>query len=313
MFKHLDFTPYPGLASPHLQMCVSYFTPPGTPPPSSSELIPLSDGDQLCCEISTPLHWQEHHKTLVLVHGLGGSHASPYMIRLARKFYAHNYRVVRINLRGCGTGVGLNKRPYNSGNSDDIYEVLQTLKTKTPLSPIFLIGFSLGGNLILKMAGELGEEANKFVDRLFAICPVLDIAHSVNSFSLKKNWIYNRYFLIKMYEQGKPWIGEKKIASFMEFDEKITAPLWGYSNANDFYEKCSSKRFISEIKAPCDLLLTADDPFIDYTVIKNAKLSSSTSVWLTTKGSHMGFIGQDQQLKSYFWIDRWLLKMNSGV
>lgn len=311
MFKILDFLPYPGLASPHLQLFFTNFSLAGKAPHSKSLIVPLSDGDCLSCEVSTPPNWQPHFATIAMVHGLGGSHDSKYMIRLSRKFYHHGIRVVRINLRGCGSGKGLNQRPYNNGNSHDVYEVLLALKAQTPLSPINLIGFSLGGSIILKMAGELGEMAHTLVNHLFAVCPVLDIAQSVDSIAEKKNWFYQKYFLAKLADQGHRWIKEKKISSLREIDEKITAPLWGYLSADDYYKKCSSYQFIDNIRVPCDLLLAADDPFIDYTIMQRIKkVPSSTSVWLTSTGSHLGFIGYGENQKAYFWMDKWLLKQN---
>lgn len=309
MFKILDFHPFPGLNSPSLQMIVSNFSPPGNAPKSHPLIVTLSDGDKLSCEISTPAHWQPHHPTIAMVHGLAGSHASSYMIRLSRKFYQRGMRVVRINLRGCGSGRGLNRLPYNNGNSQDILTVLEALKTKTPFSPMTLIGFSLGGNVILKMAGELGDHALQLLNRIVAICPVLDIADAVDRISLKKNWIYHRYYLKALHQQGKHWFKGKAISSMRDLDEKITAPLWGYKNAQDYYEQCSSRQYIKNIHLPCDLLLAADDPFIDYTILKHIKLPSATTVWITELGSHMGFIGSTKNIPGMYWMDNWLLSL----
>lgn len=306
MFKLLNFRPVPGLTSPSLQMIISNFSPPGNAPLSQSLLVSLADGDQLSCEISTPISWQPHNFTIAMVHGLGGSHLSSYMIRLSRKFFQHGMRVVRINLRGCGTGKGLNCLPYNNGNSDDVRTVLETLKAKAPLSPIVLIGFSLGGNVALKMAGELGDQAATLLSRLFAVCPVLDIADAVYRISQKKNWIYHRYYLRTLRQQGKQWLKGKVISSMHDIDEQVTAPLWGYKNAQDYYEKCSSCKYIKNICITCDLLLAADDPFIDYNILKHIKLSSTTNVWITPFGSHMGFLGRTSHEHDIYWMDHWL-------
>jgi hypothetical protein len=307
MFKLLNFKPVPGLTSPSLQMIVSNFSPPGSAPQSQSLLVTLTDGDLLSCEVSTPPNWQPHDFTIAMVHGLGGSHLSSYMIRLSRKFFQQGLRVVRINLRGCGTGHGLNRLPYNNGNSDDVRTVLETLKAKSPLSPIALIGFSLGGNITLKMAGELGDRAPSLLNRIFAVCPVLDIADAVYRISQKKNWVYHNYYLRTLRKQGKKWLEGKVISSMHDIDEQITAPLWGYKNAQDYYEKCSSCKYVKNISVPCDLLLSADDPFIDYTILKHTKLSPSTNVWITPFGSHMGFLGKTSNESDIHWMDHWLL------
>lgn len=313
MFKVLNFQPLLGLSSPHAQMVFSNLVPTGKEPPSKNLLFSLNDGDKLSCEISTPPQWQPHQLTIVMVHGLGGSHQSPYMIRLSRKFYHLGLRSVRINLRGCGSGFGLNQLPYHSGNSHDVWSILEKLKNETPFSPINILGFSLGGNVILKMAGEQGRKGGELLNRIMTICPVLDLEESVKSLSKKNNWLYHRYYLKKIHEQGHKWIKNNPISSIFEFDEKITAPLWGYSNAKDYYEKCSSHQFLSNIQIPCDVLLAADDPFIDYNIIKHARISPSTNVWLTMKGGHMGFIARGTVQQDFFWMDKLLINWNSCI
>jgi predicted alpha/beta-fold hydrolase len=307
MFKPLEFRPLPGLASPHLQMLFACYTPAGDEPPSQPLYITLSDGDRLCCQLSTPETWQPHNGTIALLHGLGGSHTSTYMIRLSRKFYELGKRVIRINLRGCGSGLGLNKKTYMGGNSADIISVLQLLKMEAPLSPIHLIGFSLGGNIILKMAGELGEKASSLLTKMSAICPSLDLGQNLKSLLHPSNRLYHRYYLSLMIKQGKQWVGNRHIGSIQEFDEQITAPLWGFSSIHDYYEKCSSLKYIPLIRIPCDLLFAADDPFIDYKTLLSVKLSETSSAHLTQNGSHMGFIGRTSQKGGIFWMDQLLL------
>jgi uncharacterized protein len=312
MFKFLDFRPFPGLSSPHTQMVLANYGPIGNEPPSTTKIIRLNDGDRLACKISTPPGWQPHHQTVVMVHGLGGSHQSSYMIRLSRKFYQKGIRAVRINLRGCGCGALLSRLPYNSGNSHDVLTVLKKIKEEHPLSPINLIGFSLGGNIILKMAGEIGNKALDLVNNITAVCPVLDLAQSIHSLSTKRNWLYHRYYVNKITQQGKKWLKDVKFRSIYEIDEKITAPLWGYASANDYYDKCSSYKFIPHIQAKCELILSADDPFIDYTIMRHLKIPPQINVWLSPSGGHMGYIGWTDKKQEMYWLDSWLLK-TSGL
>lgn len=308
MFKTFDFHPLPGLKSPHLQMFFANFGPKGIEPPSQSVHFALNDGDRLSCEVSTPILWQLHQPTIALVHGLGGSHQSGYMIRLSRKLYQSGIRVVRINLRGCGSGKGMNQLPYNSGNSHDVWTVIQKLKAETPLSPITLIGFSLGGNLILKMAGELGSRASMHLKKMIAVCPVLDIAQSVLSIARKPHWLYHKYYLKSIFQQGQNWIRDKTIRSIYDFDDKVTAPLWGYKNAHDYYDKCSSSKFIAHVEVPCDLLLAADDPFIDHNLLKHVKIPAQINAWLTSRGGHMGYIGWAGKGHGVYCLDQILLE-----
>lgn len=312
MFQTLDFRPLPGLSSPHLQMLFACYTPAGEEAPSKSIIVNLSDGDQLSLQVSTPEKWQPHDETLVLLHGLGGSHLSPYMVRLSRKFYAAGWRVVRINLRGCGSGAGLNKKSYSSGDSQDIVAVLKQLKKTDPQSSIRLVGFSLGGNIILKMAGELGESASALVERMIAICSPLDLEETLQMVSRRSNRLYHRYYLSQVLKQGERWVQDQRIDSIQDFDDKITVPLRGYSSRRNYYETCSSLAYIPKIRVPCDLLFASDDPFIDHTALARIKLSGTTRAYLTGKGAHMGFIGRDRNERGIFWMDQFLLDWSSA-
>lgn len=307
MFNSINFSPLPGLSSPHLQMIFAYLTPTWEEPSSKSLLVPIGNGDHLSCEVSTPPSWQPHHLTVAMVHGLGGDHTSGYMIRMANRLYDNGVRSVRINLRGCGNGKGLSKLPYNGGNSDDILAILEALKKDAPLSPIRLIGFSLGGNIVIKMAGELGKRANSLLDHIYAICPVIDISGTVAKLDQAHYWIYHKYYLNHVLEQGRDWITNTMISSILDFDELVTAPRWGYNNAEDYYKKCSSYQFISGVEVPLDILFAEDDPFIDYRYLKDTKIPLSTNVWLSKNGGHMAFIGWTEGVNGYHWMDELLL------
>lgn len=178
----LPFKPLWGITSKHLQMILANFWPIGRPPPSHEQLIDIGNGDQLACAISTPKNFT---KTIVLIHGLGGDQTARYMVRLARKFYAKGFKVVRVNLRNCGPGKGLSKLPYNSGTSGDILHVVQYLKKTSPHSDITVIGFSLGGNIALKLAGELHK--NDLLEHVIAVCPPLDLDSCVGRIQSPEN------------------------------------------------------------------------------------------------------------------------------
>lgn len=304
----LDFQPLPGLSSGHLQTIISTFRSPGDAPPSKTWLVKLDDGDLLSCEVSIPPNWNEGIKTVALVHGLGGSHLSHYMIRMSRKLYHNGYKVVRINLRGCGTGKGLSNLPYNAGNSHDVLRVLQELKLQTPTSDVALIGFSLGGNIVLKLAGELGEQAKEYVKNFIAVCPPLDIAEAVSLIEQRKFHIYHTYYLRKLCEQAREWIrGDIKIKSISEFDAKITAPLWGYEGADDYYMKCSSVRFLPQIRHMSHLLFAEDDPFVKLNVLDGVSIPHQVKIWAAKRGGHLGFIGRAPKEHNSFWMDHLLL------
>ena len=219
----LNFQPLPGMASCHLQTILSSFFPAGSRPPSTEWRVELGGGDLLSCAVSTPLSWKKSHPTVVMVHGMGGSHDSGYMIRLARKLYRKGTKVVRVNLRGCGWGKGLSKLLYNAGTSGDVLKVLQGLKNEASASEITLCGFSLGGNLILKLAGELGTGAKELVKTFIAVCAPLDLAQAVQTIQAKRNRFYHSYYLKHIHRQARPGIPQT-IFTLYEFDDAITAP-----------------------------------------------------------------------------------------
>lgn len=309
--KRLHFQPFLGLYSRHLQMIISAYIPGGKAPPSKQWFVDLGNDDQLSCEVSTPQNWKENNKTIALIHGLGGSHTSRYMVRMARKLYKRGNKVVRINLRGCGSGKGLSKLPYSAGNSYDVLKVLQALKKETPDSETSVIGFSLGGNTVLKLAGELGSEAENLVKTFIAVCPPLDLEQCVLSIQQKKYSLYHKYYLKRIFEQAGKWT-TTKFQSLYEYDDKITGPLWGFTGAQDYYQNCSSKKFLSKIRVTSHVICAEDDPFIPIDALKDVPLSQHVNLWTTKYGSHMGFLGQTNQGWKFHWIDHLLLNWVEG-
>ncbi|WP_068468755.1 YheT family hydrolase [Candidatus Protochlamydia phocaeensis] len=306
MIEYLSFHPFPGLASPHAQTIIACFNRAGRPPPSQPLIIKLPDGDALWCSLFVPTSWQPTQKTIIMVHGLGGSHLSNYMIRMSRKLYQNGYRVIAVNLRGCGPGRHLARLHYHGGNSQDILAVLRALKQQTPHSPFILLGFSLGGNIALKLAGELGAEGPSLLHQTLAVCPPIDLDTTVNLLSKPSNRLYLRYYLKNMQKQVEPWIGKRNYSTFYEFDNLVTAPNWGFQNAFDYYHQCSSLSFIPLIQHPCRVLFAMDDPFIDYRPILKAKLPSCMKASLCRFGGHMGFLGRIGKKHRYFWLDHLL-------
>lgn len=314
--KHIEpilFEPAPGLRSPHLQTVFTCFTAKGKPPPSSQLRVALPDGDLLSCEVSTPPSWKVKDKIVTLLHGMGGDHDSLYMVRLSRKLYDAGYKTIRMNMRSCGSGVNLSTKPYHGGLSEDVFSFLQLLQKQYPDSPKVFIGFSLGGNIALKLAGELGDAASRLTDLLIAICPPINLAHSAHLLIQPKNLIYNKYYMHEIEKQAKEWIKGRPFGTIFEYDAMITAPIWGFKGPYDYYEKASCYALISRIKLPCHILFAEDDPFIDPSLIYYLKPQSTTRIWLSKYGGHMGFIGWSDVEHGYYWLDsqihKWIAEL----
>ncbi|HEV8052167.1 MAG TPA: alpha/beta fold hydrolase [Parachlamydiaceae bacterium] len=303
----LTFNPLPGFGSPHLQTILACFTPGGPPPPSITKIFTLEDGDALCCEVSTPPKWKETDKTIILLHGLGGCHTASYMVRLSRKLYFKGYRAIRVNMRNCGSGRTFAKMPYHGGLSSDIFQVVCALKAESPLSPIITIGYSLGGNIALKLAGELGEKNSDLVHATIAVCPPINLAETAEIMALPINNLYNRYYMYHLDKLTKQWTEGRPFSSIYEFDELVTAPKWGFKSPAEYYKSSSSCYKLGLIQHPCHILLAEDDPFINHNTCLGAQRSDSTKIWVSKYGGHMGFFGWADKEYGYYWLDRLLL------
>ena len=313
MAKQLVFKPF--IKNYHIQTLAGSFFNFEHPPRSTTNYIELKDNDKLAIEVTTPKKWKPNNPTVVLIHGLCGSDKSSYLIRMSKKLRKKNIKSIRVNLRGCGTGKGLAKKIYHCGQSMDILEVLKSIKQDEPQSPITLIGFSLGGNIALKLAGELKDQAKNYIDQVIAINPPIDLYRSILLFSTPQNKFYEKYFLKLLkkdfYYRQKIF---QDIASiyfpedmcFMDFDELYTAPVFGFNNAIDYYEKCSAKKFIPYIKVKCNILYSKDDPLICKNVFEDIHTNENTTIFFTNNGGHIGYISKPT-LKGIHWLDNILL------
>jgi predicted alpha/beta-fold hydrolase len=220
-------------------------------------------------------------------------------------------------MRGCGSGRGLAKQIYHSGRSEDVFEAIKAVKKETPDSPMILIGFSLGGNIVLKLAGELGEIAKSFLDRMIAVSPPVDLYSSILMLGHPDNAMYERYFykLLRAdvhYRHKKfkdlPPIELPRNLKIYEFDQIYTAPACGFKSVHDYYSRCSSAQFVPEIAIPCKVLLAEDDPIISCRSLDGIDIPSNVTVFRTKKGGHMGYLGHPQSEKGFHWLDSVLIE-----
>lgn len=311
--ENVPFCPLPGLRSPHIQTVLpTFFSEIGEEPPFTPYFIHLADGDKLYCKMSTPPNWNLHQKTILLMHGLGGSDSSSYMIRMSRKLYQSGYRCLRINLRGSGEGIHFARRPYHGGTSQDILETIQLLKEQIPTSPIVLMGYSLGGNIALKLLGELKHKASELIEMAISICSPIDLAQTMQLLLQPINRFYHRYYVKSLKMMGARWIGKQSIRSIPDFDNVVTAPQWGFRDASDYYQQSSSRFLLPNIQQNCHLIFAMDDPFVDYRPTLHSSLSPKVKIWLSPYGGHMGFWGWVNKEHRYHWLDALLLKIVNG-
>lgn len=316
MSEELDFKPMPIIKWSLPQTILGSIPSIYRDTQSHTKFILLPDKDLLALEVTTPDNWKKTDPTVVFVHGLCGSHRSPILVRLSKKLRKKNVRSIRINLRGCGSGKGKARKFYHAGQSEDIFEALKVIKNETPDSDITLVGFSLGGNITLKLSAELSIANLKILKKAIAINPPVDLYSSIRLLHSSENRVYERYF-IKLLKQDYNYrckkFPEVKMPDFpenlslYEFDKIYTVPQYGFKDNFDFYKKSSSKYLISAIDFECNILFAEDDPIIKIQDFKSVVLPKNVHLFKTKKGGHIGYISKPSKSNGFHWIDKVLL------
>jgi len=317
-FDYQPFQPLPLINTGHRQTLTALLWPTGFEfKPQKQHIITLADGDRLTLEENASTSLASNAPICVLVHGLTGSHKSNYMMRLARTLTKHRFRACRLNLRGCGTGEGLARKPYHSGRSDDLKSVIHYLLKCFPDAPIHVLSFSLGANIALKMAGELGATYPASLQSVAAVSPPLDLYASVKRIQAPPNRRFDQYFAnalvkaVRNIHRHFPELGPVNLPAMrgiFDFDDTYTAPTSGFTNALDYYQQSSSKHYLTGIHIPTLILHAKDDPLVSFLAFQPNKYANPNLTWVITKhGGHVGFLGKTQQSLSYQWMDRLLL------
>jgi len=305
------FRMHPVLRGGHMQTLAGVYLPGLTfPYRATQHRISLPDDDILIIHDEVPDGWKPIQGTAVLVHGLCGSHLSPYLVRIAAKLNAVGTRAIRIDLRGCGAGAGLATNPYHAGRSEDLAAVVDHLLRQEPDGPIAVAGFSLGANIALKY---LGEGAGDLSDRVVggvAVNPPIDLSRCIQYLKGPFQKRYDRYFVKLLLEQvatspaGLPEdLVHQPPRSLYEFDDRYTAPTAGFGDAENYYRLASSKPLLDKITRPTLILMSSDDPLIPVEVFEDLKLPPHIHLHLAPSGGHLGYLsarGADADLR---WMD----------
>ena len=268
------FEPRRGLANGHLQTIVGNFlSRPALKVATEAEEVEVdpADGSRVLCH----LNWQPEPRragslTLVMVHGLEGSSDSVYMRGIAARAWDAGFNVVRMNMRNCGDTDTLTPTLYHSGFSGDVGAVVEHFRARWGLERVALVGYSMGGNLVLKLAGEWGNRAPLVA--VAAVCPVIDLAPSSDALHQPKNRMYEWRFLrglmrrfhrkAALFPDRYEPDGVGPVRSLREFDNKIVARYCGFKDADDYYYRVASARVVDRIDVPTLIISAMDDPFI---------------------------------------------------
>lgn len=239
------------------------------------------------------------------------------MIRIAGKLNAQGIRTFRMDLRGAGAGIHLARGHYHSGRSEDAISALQYLETKCPGSPVLLIGFSLSGNIVLKLAGESAGHLPANLDRVAAVSPPIDLADCCRTLSLGFNRMYDRFFvklLMEAVEARRKIVPDlayvelnPKPRRLAEFDDRFTAPVGGFAGGEDYYAKCSAAQFLHRVEVPTLIVSAEDDPMIPPHIFRSTEMSKAIQLEIQPTGGHLGFLVSRKSIPDGRWLDARLL------
>lgn len=300
------FKPAWWLKSPHMQTIWPSLLRPRVDLNFRKERIELRDGDFI------DLSWHGSKGPLVMViHGLEGSLSSHYVTPLLSALNLAGFRTLFMHLRGCSEQPNRLDRSYHSGATEDLKEILDTLQLSNR-KPQAVIGFSLGGNLLLKYLAESGKTSG--LQAAVAISVPFNLAHSAKRLESGLSKIYGRYLLGKLLssyqkkcrlnQNGDP-VDISTINTIYEFDDKITSQLNGFRDADDYYLKCSSAYHLKKVVTPTLIIHAVDDPFTLPEDSPNlAELGPGITLEVSRCGGHVGFIQGDLPWNPEYWLDR---------
>lgn len=310
-----NFEPHPLLRGAHIMTIAPVFWRRNfSLPPPEDRLFQVDPESRLLAHC----HWQPEKRfdapVIVIVHGLEGSSNSDYARGIAEAAFKRGYHAIRINQRNCGGSESLTPTLYNSGMSSDYRVVCEELANVDGFQQIFFVGYSMGGNLVLKMAAEYGDSFPQALRGICAVCPALDLAACADALERWDNRIYQRHFvtgLMNRYRRKAISLPERYVQNKLptvrtvrEFDDAITAPLFGYRDAHEYYEVASAKKVLADLRVPTLLITAKDDPFVPYASILAAGADKNPAIHLVAPdhGGHCAFIS-NKASPARFWAE----------
>jgi uncharacterized protein len=320
-FASRPFVPHPLFAGAHAQTIVSSKHFPRARAFREeralyeSRLFEVEPGNRVLLKC----RWQRERRaapTLLLLHGLEGSTDSLYVLGTAQKAFARGFNVVGMNMRNCGGTEHLAATLYHSGMTDDIRRVLlEELAGRERLTEVFLAGFSMSGNMVLRLAGDYGRDAPDALKGVAAVSPSIDLDSCASALERRGNALYRWNFVkhlrnrVRRKVRLSPGAFDtshlRRVRTIREFDERFTAPHGGYRDASDYYARTSSRAVIGEIRVPTLVIHSEDDPLIPAEPFRDAAVADNPDVLLvlTRRGGHVGFLSDRAEGEDRHWAE----------
>ncbi|MDQ8186082.1 alpha/beta fold hydrolase [Pelagicoccus sp. SDUM812002] len=261
--------------------------------------VELGDGDFVDLDTMNSEGSESSDTCVLALHGLEGSSEAPYVKSLAKALSGSDWDLVAMNMRGCSEELNRTLRFYHSGETGDLGEVLSVLEHR--YRRLFLFGFSLGGNVVLKYMGENPSAINPIVKGAVAVSAPIDLEGSALKIGEKENRFYMRRFIrllsekveakAKVYPEELDAIGVRDLQSFLAFDGRYTAPLNGYLSAEDYWRKCSALNWLQDIRVPSLLINARNDPFLSEACFPESVVLENSALYSVypNRGGHLGF------------------------
>lgn len=305
----------------HLQTLFAWAKPrrfPALPPPQARYFDVAADA-----RVLAHCHWHERradHPTLLLLHGLEGSSLAHYICGISDKAWAAGWNVVRLNQRNCCNTEHLSRGLYHSGLTHDPLFVMRELIETDGVRAIAIAGYSLGGNLTLKLAGELGETPPPELKAVCAVSPTMDLASCVEALERRSNLAYEFNFVrnlkARMRRKAVVYPGAfsldplGRVWTVRQFDETYTAPHHGFRDAADYYHRASALRVIDRIHVPALILTAADDPFVPTGAFRDPLVTGNPhiTVAVTPHGGHCAFLETPAPGYDGYWAEREIVR-----
>lgn len=321
-FADAEFRPHRWVRGGHAQTLAGYYLPSVLPPyRATRHTIELDDGDRIALHEDRPPDWRPGDPAALLVHGLGGSHRSDYMRRIAARLAARGARVYRLDMRGCGASFDTARQLPHSGRAADAAAALRLIARQCPGSTTALVGFSFGGNMALNLAAEADRLDVGNLALVVAVCPPIDLTACSRHMTRGSAGLYGKWFIrllmAQLAERARrcpdwpPLAPPRRPRSLWEFDHLITAPQCGFAGAEDYYRQTSPAPHLTRIDVPTLMVAAADDPLVPIAPFARHARSSAVRLLVTPGGGHLGFIAHAGGDPDRRWLDwrlvDWLL------
>jgi hypothetical protein len=320
------FRPHPWLRGGHRMTVFAWAARRVFPrlPPPEARVFRLSPVTQVLAHC----HWQPSPAaapTLLALHGLEGSSDAHYMKGLAEKAFVRGFNVVRLNQRNCGGTDHLSEGLYHSGLSDDPRAVMAQLTEHDGLTAFVVVGYSLGGNVALRLGGDAGGQATPTLAAICAVSAPIDLGLCMDLMERPTNRLYEWHFMrdlrrrirakARVFPQLYDVRGIDRLWSVRGFDDRFTAPHHGFAGAADYYYRASALRVVDRIRVPTLLITAEDDPFIGADSYRDPAVTGNPAltVLITPHGGHCGFVERATPDDDGYWAERTAVDFGAGV